>query len=177
MQVNSQTFFFFHTTLSDAAGAEKHTNTLWPSSMWPAVSKKLNPWPGMTLLKSQTLFRKLTNVGLWNGHCFCKWTQGASSRALSPKKTQDKHSKGARWYSPGPGDHGKIQPHPCWVPVLTPVCCWNAGNWRPKIFRISRLAFCCVLRPEQQSHSLHWREACWSYQRKSCLFQALYSLQ
>ena len=54
--------------------------------MWPAVSKRLNPWPRKTLLKLRALFRKLTNGTLWKGHSFCKWTLGANSWALSPKK-------------------------------------------------------------------------------------------
>jgi len=70
-----QTFFFFHKTQWGMAGAEKHTNTLWPLLMLPAVSKELNPWPKKTPLRLQALFRKFTNVGLWNGHRFCKWTQ------------------------------------------------------------------------------------------------------
>ena len=54
--------------------------------MWPAVSKRLNPWPRKTLLKLRALFRKLTNGTLWKGHSFCKWTVCANSWALSPKK-------------------------------------------------------------------------------------------
>lgn len=76
-----QTFFFFHKTQWGMTGAQKHTNTLWPLLMLPSVSKELNFWPTKTLLRLQALFRKFTNVGLWNGHRFCKWTQGDSIAA------------------------------------------------------------------------------------------------
>ena len=96
------TFFIFHTKLWGVVEAEKYTNTLWPSSMWPAFSKTLNHWPRKTLLKSRALFRTFTNAGLWNGHSFCKCTRGASPSALSPKrwKTQNNIHR--------TGDCGKI---------------------------------------------------------------------
>ena len=47
-QFTRQTFFSFQTTLWGVARAGKHTNTLWPSSMWPAISNKLNPRPKKT---------------------------------------------------------------------------------------------------------------------------------
>ena len=86
MQFTKHTFFFFHTTLWGMVRAEKHTNTLWPSSMWPAFSKKLRHCPWKTQLKSGAILRKFTNAGLWNGHSFCKWTTGTCSWALSLKK-------------------------------------------------------------------------------------------
>ena len=86
MQFTKHTFFFFHTTLWGMVRVEKHTNTLWPSSTWPAFSKKLRHCPWKTRLKSGAILRKFTNAGLWNGHSFCKWTTGTCSWALSLKK-------------------------------------------------------------------------------------------
>ena len=86
-----QTFFFFRTTLWGVAGTEKHTNTLWPSSMWPAVLKRLNCWPPKNRLRCQALFRKFTNADLWNGHSFCKWILDANLLVLSPRRSKNTH--------------------------------------------------------------------------------------
>ena len=71
--------------------SKKHTNTLWPSSMWPAVSKRLNCWPPKNRLRCQALFRKFTNAGLWNGHSFCKWILDGNLWVLSPRRSKNTH--------------------------------------------------------------------------------------
>ena len=120
-----QTFFFFRTTLWGVAGTEKHTNTLWPSSMWPAVLKRLNCWPPKNRLRCQALFRKFTNAGLWNGHSFCKWILDANSLVLSPRRSKNTHqtfeagipsSVVVRYlYQPGELEGGrKRASHPIW---------------------------------------------------------------
>ena len=137
-QFTRQTSFFFLTTPWGMAGTEKHTNTIWPSPMWPAVSKRLNSWPRKNRLRYQALFRKFTNAGLWNSHSFCKWTMDANSRVVSPKrsKTHIKHSRREGGYSPRPGHRRKIQPHPCCAPLRAPVCSRNEAVRGPKIFRM-----------------------------------------
>ena len=180
-QFTRQAFFFFHTILWGVAGAEKHTNTLWPWLMWPAVSKRLNPWPRKNWLRLQALFKTFTNAGLWNGDSFCKWTWDESSWALSPRRRKNtKHTFGGvgvgGWVFTGTRPSWKDSTAPLLNLVWPSICCWDAASWGAKIFQMGRSASCCGLCPERRSRSFDWQEAGWSHQRKGGLFQTLYSL-
>ena len=85
-QFTRQTFFSFHTTLWGVARAGKHTNTLWPSSMWPAVSNKLNPRPKKTAEVGGAV-QKFSKAGRWKGHSVCKWCRGAVAKEMEKHKT------------------------------------------------------------------------------------------
>jgi len=71
------------------------------------------------------------------------WTRIRRCCHQGDRKTHIKHSRRAGGYSPRPGHHRKIEPHPCCAPVQAPVYSRNEAVRGPKIFRMGGVTSQC----------------------------------
>ena len=74
------------------------------------------------------------------------------------------------------GNCRAFQPHACWAPVWSSVCCGDASAWGQTVNWVGEKAAGCCQCPEQWNHSLDWQKTCCCNQRKKCCSKAFHPL-